>query len=69
MFLSRIAVILAVWLSVFLNLTGCETAEKRPPLKLVEKVDIPRFMGKRYVIANIPTLLETDAHNATESYD
>lgn len=69
MCLFRIAVIFATCLSVFVNLAGCETAEKRPPMKIVEKVDIPRFMGKWYVIANIPTLLETDAHNATESYD
>lgn len=65
----RIAAIFAALLSVFVNLAGCETAGKRPPLKLVEKVDIPRFMGKWYVIANIPTFIEADAHNATESYD
>ena len=39
-----------------------------PPLKLADKVDLPRFMGDWYVIANIPTFLEKGAHNAVESY-
>ncbi|GAB4444095.1 MAG: lipocalin family protein [Turneriella sp.] len=34
----------------------------------VAKVDLPRFMGKWYVIANIPTFIEKGAHNATEEY-
>ncbi len=34
----------------------------------VEYVDIERFMGDWYVIANIPTRLERGAHNAVESY-
>ncbi len=32
------------------------------------RIEIPKFMGKWYVIANIPTFLEIGAHNATESY-
>ena len=39
-----------------------------PPLKTVDRVDIPRFMGDWYVIANIPTWIEEGAHNAVESY-
>jgi len=31
-------------------------------------VDLPRFMGDWYVIANIPTAIERGAHNAVESY-
>jgi apolipoprotein D and lipocalin family protein len=31
-------------------------------------VDLPRFMGDWYVIANIPTFIEKGAHNAVESY-
>ncbi len=34
----------------------------------VDYVDIERFMGDWYVIANIPTRLERGAHNAVESY-
>jgi apolipoprotein D and lipocalin family protein len=39
-----------------------------PPLETVDDVDIERFMGDWYVIANIPTFLERGAHNAVESY-
>jgi apolipoprotein D and lipocalin family protein len=34
----------------------------------VPKVDLQRFMGDWYVIANIPTFIEKGAHNAIESY-
>jgi len=37
-------------------------------MPVVDYVDIDRFMGDWYVIANIPTLLEKGAHNAVESY-
>ena len=40
-----------------------------PPLEPVERVDLERFMGDWYVIANIPTFLEKGAHNAVESYE
>jgi apolipoprotein D and lipocalin family protein len=39
-----------------------------PPLTNEAQVDLPRFMGDWYVIANIPTSLERGAHNAVESY-
>lgn len=38
------------------------------PIKTVEYVDLDRFMGDWYVIANIPTFIETDAVNAIETY-
>jgi len=37
-------------------------------MKTVDYVDIQRFMGDWYVIANIPTFLEKDAYNAVETY-
>lgn len=37
-------------------------------MQTVAKVDIDRFMGRWYVIANIPTFLEKGAHNAVETY-
>ena len=37
-------------------------------LKTVDYVDIERFMGDWYVIANIPTFLEKNAYNPIESY-
>lgn len=37
-------------------------------MKTVNFVDIDRFMGSWYVIANIPTFLEKDVYNAVETY-
>jgi len=47
-------------------ITGC--AASLPPLRTVERVDLKRFMGTWYVIASIPTFIETDAFNGVESY-
>lgn len=38
-------------------------------MKTVEFVDLKRFMGDWYVIANIPTFIEKRATNAIESYE
>ena len=51
---------------VLLLVTGCSAS--LPPLKTVDKVDIKRFMGPWYVIACIPTFIETDSYNGVESY-
>lgn len=50
-----------------LLLAGCR-GEEHPPLALAGDVDLARFMGDWYVIANIPTFIEKGAHNAVESY-
>ena len=47
-------------------LTGCST---HPPMPTVDRVDLDRFMGDWYVVANIPTFLERGAHNAVERYE
>ncbi|MGQ0510176.1 MAG: lipocalin family protein [Betaproteobacteria bacterium] len=57
--------VLASILSLAL-LAGCGTP--LPPLALAPRVDLARFMGDWYVIASIPTFIETGAHNAIESY-
>lgn len=49
-----------------LMVTGCTAT--LPPLKTVDKVDIKRFMGPWYVIACIPTFIETEAYNGVETY-
>ena len=49
-----------------LMLGGCQSAAA--PLATVQRVDLQRFMGDWYVIANIPTFIEKGAHNAVESY-
>jgi apolipoprotein D and lipocalin family protein len=46
-------------------LAACSSA---PAIPNVEHVDLQRFMGDWYVIANIPTFAEKDAYNAVESY-
>ncbi len=51
----------------FLSLLGGCTAG-HPPLSIQPQVDLARFMGDWYVIANIPTALERGAHGAIESY-
>jgi apolipoprotein D and lipocalin family protein len=50
-----------------LLLAGCRAGD-HPPLALAQDVDLDRFMGDWYVIANIPTFIEKGAHNAVESY-
>ena len=47
-------------------MSGC--ASEPPELATVDYVDLERFMGDWYVIANIPTFLEKGAHNAVENY-
>jgi apolipoprotein D and lipocalin family protein len=61
----------AAWLTTAVLLVGSlmfSCGASLPPLKTVPSVDIPRFMGDWYVIANIPTSIEKGAHNALESY-
>ena len=50
---------------LMLVLSACSSRE---PLKTVDHVELDRFMGDWYVIASIPTFIETDAYNAVESY-
>jgi len=58
-----IKVISSVGLVSFL--AGCSN---HPPMKTVNYVDLERFMGDWYVIANIPTSIEKNAFNAVENY-
>ena len=48
-------------------LSAC--ASRGAEMKTVEYVELERFMGSWYVIANIPTFLEKGAHNAVETYE
>ena len=50
-----------------LALAGCSSVP-RPPVPVVQHVDLERFMGDWYVISSIPTYIERDAWNAIESY-
>jgi apolipoprotein D and lipocalin family protein len=53
------------WWALPLFAAGCGG---HAPLPTAEDVDLDRFMGRWYVIANIPTFIERDAHNAVETY-
>ena len=56
------------WIApVLALLAGCQRIPPTP-MPTVPHVELPRFMGSWYVIANIPTRLERGAHNAVETY-
>lgn len=46
-------------------LAGCATTA---PMKTVERVDLPRFMGDWYVLASIPAKAERNSFNGVETY-
>ena len=49
------------------TISAC-TAMPKQPINTVNYLELDRFMGDWYVIANIPTFIERDAYNAVESY-
>jgi apolipoprotein D and lipocalin family protein len=59
----------AASLAPLLAMAGCRSDAAAHPITTVSHVDLRRFMGDWYVIANIPTPLERGAHNAVESYE
>jgi len=63
---NRTAAVRIALLAATLLLGAC--AARGPEMQTVDHVDLERFMGDWYVIANIPTFLEKGAHNAVESY-
>jgi len=59
------------FLYLLVTLISCNEPNKdfkKDEMKTVEYVDIDKFMGDWYVIANIPTFIEKEASNAIESY-
>ncbi len=48
-------------------LNACQTTPTAP-IEVADNVDLDRFMGQWYVIANIPTFPEKGAYNAIETY-
>lgn len=57
-------VLLGIFMAMYLNACGAEERD----MATVDYVDLERFMGPWYVIANIPTFLEKNAYNAVETY-
>nr|WP_145546771.1 lipocalin family protein [Variovorax boronicumulans] len=52
-------------------LAACSSMARRtpaPPLPQASAVDLPRYMGRWYVISSIPTLPERGVLDATENY-
>jgi apolipoprotein D and lipocalin family protein len=47
---------------------GCSTMPKQPPLRTVPHVDLNRYMGNWYVIANIPYVLEKGKVASYDTY-
>ena len=52
---------------LLIALTGCATQQKNE-MQAVSNIDLERFMGDWYVIANIPTFAEREAVNPLENY-
>ena len=55
-----------ITMSLLSLLSACRSSHA--PLTTASQVDLPKFMGDWYVIANIPTSIERGPHNAVESY-
>jgi len=51
-----------------MTLNGGAPAQEHAPIQTADHVDLERFMGPWYVIANIPTFIEKKAYNAVETY-
>lgn len=49
--------------------SGCQTTGSLGPIRTEAQVDLKRFMGDWYVIAAIPTFIEKESYNATETYE
>jgi apolipoprotein D and lipocalin family protein len=60
--LFGLAIIVSISLIVF------QSCRQYPAIRTAKAVDLDLFMGDWYVIANIPTFIEKEAHNAVESY-
>lgn len=55
-------------MTIFTSLFCACATSHQPQIPTVPQVDIHRFMGPWYVIAAIPTAIETESFNAIESY-
>ena len=67
--MSRVALVAAALGGAAAFLGACQSmakAPERPPLGLVSQVDLSRFMGDGYVIANIPTFVEKGSYLAAD---
>lgn len=52
-----------------MSILGLSACQNLPPIKTVAEVDLDRFMGDWFVIAAIPTIIESDPYNPVEHYE
>lgn len=57
-----------IFMSILTSLLSACATNSQPHITTVEKVELNKFMGNWYVIAAIPTFIETASYNAIESY-
>jgi apolipoprotein D and lipocalin family protein len=55
-------------LSLVLALAACRSAMPEKSIRPVSHVDLPRYMGRWYVIASIPTRFGRDGYDQVETY-
>ncbi|MDA0977973.1 MAG: lipocalin family protein [Proteobacteria bacterium] len=63
-YLNRLLIVL----TLLLFGSGCQSTEYAEPITTMEYVDLERFAGDWYVLAAIPTFIETEAFDAVETY-
>ncbi len=65
----KFKVLLLIFCSLLMaGCAGNKMNEIPPEIPLVKQVDLAKFMGDWYVIAAIPTKIETESYNAIENY-
>jgi apolipoprotein D and lipocalin family protein len=52
-----------------ITLGSCTSSIKFKNIELAKNIELNKFMGKWYVIAAIPTYIEKNAFNSTETYE
>ncbi len=62
------AIIPTCLLGTLVLLCGCMTTPKQAPLRTVNHVDLPRFMGAWYVIGTIPWIVERNNVGTMDIY-
>ncbi len=61
-------IVIALFITLGAAAMFAVNANGKAPIPPVANVDLPRFMGDWYVIANIPTFVERESYDAVESY-
>jgi apolipoprotein D and lipocalin family protein len=65
----RKTIVAALFVALGATAMFAMNANGKTPIPPVAEVDLPRFMGDWYVIANIPTFVERKSYDAIETYE